>query len=58
MRGTKGAPTKETHANGLYQWELTVLRNPFRKTDQGVCVSGEAKGYKPRSRSESDRPAV
>lgn len=58
MRGPKGPLPKEAAAMPLYQGEVTGLRNPFRKTDQGVCLSGEAKGYKPRSLSESDKPAV
>ena len=58
MHGMQGALTKETYANRLYQGGLTMLCNPFRKTDQGVCLSSEVKGYKPRSQSESDKPAA
>jgi hypothetical protein len=58
MHGMEGALPKEIPAKGLYQGGLTMLCNPFRKTDQGVCISSEVKGFKPRSRSESDKPAA
>lgn len=58
MHGMEGPLPKEVPAMGLYQGEVTMLCNPFRKTDQGVCLSSEVKGFKPRSQSESDMSAA
>ena len=41
-----------------YEGESTGLHRPFGRTGQGVYLGGEAKGVKPRSRSESDKPAA